>query len=310
MRHSAAAALIVLFTALPALAAPDARYKAAVKLEVSGDVVGALAAFEAIPPAERDVNVRLHIASCKRQLNRYRDAERELLAILQGPSIDSATRETAGSDLEDLRRHFPTLRVRATTSSPDLLVTIDGATVTVPTEVHVDPGDHTVVARRGEVQVYRREVHLSDSESITLEIDAPPAPKPQAVASLGTAQVGTVTDTRAPARPEPLRETRGDRTSVYVAFGASAALLVGGVVMLFPMGREAQRYKDSCALPSDCDESRASAARRWQTLSWIGFGGAIAAAGVGTYLHLTIGPTRVGVAPSADRLAFTVSGVF
>ena len=60
-----------------ALAAPtsDKAYKAAVKLEASGDVTGALAAFEAIPVVQRDFPTRLHIASCKYKLNRLLEAE-------------------------------------------------------------------------------------------------------------------------------------------------------------------------------------------------------------------------------------------
>ena len=37
----------------------EKQYKAAVKLEVSGDIAGALAAFEAIPEGKRDYRVRV-----------------------------------------------------------------------------------------------------------------------------------------------------------------------------------------------------------------------------------------------------------
>lgn len=64
--------LALLFATVPAMAAKayayDKQYKAAVKQENSGDLVGALAAFEAIPEASRDYNTKLHIAGCRKKL--------------------------------------------------------------------------------------------------------------------------------------------------------------------------------------------------------------------------------------------------
>lgn len=103
-------AIAVLLASTSATAKPaaiDKQYKAALKLENSGDLAGALAAFEAIPAEQRDYNTKLHIAGCKKKLGRLLDAEKDYEAIRTDPKADTATVETAASDLEDLRGRIP-----------------------------------------------------------------------------------------------------------------------------------------------------------------------------------------------------------
>lgn len=98
--RTAAVIAATLFVGI-AMAAPykyEKQYKSAVKAEVAGDVLGALTAFEAIPLADRDIATRVHIASCKRKLNRLLEADRDLAVLLETAGLDQAWRETIESD--------------------------------------------------------------------------------------------------------------------------------------------------------------------------------------------------------------------
>lgn len=177
----------------------EKQYKAAVKLESSGDVASALAAFEAIPPEQRDYNTLLHIAGCKKKLGRLLDAEQAYEAIRTDPKADIATVETAASDLEDVRSRIPRLRIRLTPGTTGVVVTVDGVAVTPPLEHRTNPGEHAVVTKRGELVVHERRVVVQEAVAIDVEIDAPvntPAPRPSAAPVVirdgGSDQAGTM----------------------------------------------------------------------------------------------------------------------
>ena len=82
-------------------------YKAAVKLENDGKLKEALAAFQALPEAKKDFDVRLHTGSCLRKLGRFKEARAVYLAIVNDAEADLPTRETASSELDDLSSRFP-----------------------------------------------------------------------------------------------------------------------------------------------------------------------------------------------------------
>lgn len=275
---STSLALALLLAHVPAAHAQgiEPQYKAALKLENAGDVVGALAAFEAIPAEKRDFNTRLHIAGCKKKLGRLLEAERDYEAIRTDPKADPATVDTAASDLEDLRPRIPKLVVKLSAATSGVDVTIDGHDAKPPTTVTVNPGAHSVVATRDGKQVFKRDVTLAESTTIEVEVDAP-AP---ASAPIVAAPPAPVTKDVAPA------SSSSQRTWAYAALGAGAAfgLAAGGAWLL--SGSAADDYAQSCG-PRSCDESKADAVRRWETLSFVGAGIAIVGVGVGVTLLMT-----------------------
>ena len=160
---------------LPALAQGPDPYKTGVKLENSGDLVGALAAFESIPEAKRDFNTRLHIAGVREKLGRYLEAEKDYEAIRTDPKADAATVDTAAAALQDLRARIPKLVVKVTAATTGVKVSLDGKEITHPATTAVNPGTHVVVATRGTEQVFKREVTIAESTTLEVLVDAPAA---------------------------------------------------------------------------------------------------------------------------------------
>ncbi len=263
--------------AIGATGSLEQQYKAAVKLEVSGDIVGALAAFEAISPS--DYATKLHIASCKRKLGRFLDAERDYESIATDPNADSATRDTAASDLDDLRTRIPKLRLRFSAGTSGVIVTIDGTAVKVPGEHRTNPGAHEVVGKRGNSVVYERRVNLAESSSIEVEIDAP-----------GAAHAGPPGQKETPPAPPPT-STPPSTTIGPLPFYVGGGILAAGSVVSFVLASSAQdSVKDHCAsqqaLACDTDAAGASRMRTWETIGWMTGGAAVAAIGVGIVIHV------------------------
>jgi hypothetical protein len=287
--------------AAPLVAAPgpfEQTYRDAVKAESSGDVVGALARFEAIPPGSRDFLVRLHIASCKRKLARFLESAKELEAILADPRIDEATRETAQSDLDDLRTHTPKLFVRLSVGTSGLEITLDGEAVAVPVTRLLNPGAHLVVARRSGREVFRREVVLAEGMLLEVEIDAPVGRVAMPSQSVGVEVGGNALPAGAPSGPQSAPHAVRDggvvqRTAGWVLLG------VGGVAALGAVGARRESnlaYRDwqtSCRT-GPCDDEPRARTKVMDALTVTGVGLAVAGIGVGVALVLS--------APSSPRV--------
>lgn len=296
-------ALSLLLGSVPASAqTPEQTYKSALKQENAGDLVGALATFESIPVGKRDFNARLHIAGCKKKLGRLLEAEQDYEAIRTDPKADKPTVETAASDLEDLRPRIPKLVVKLSAATRDVKVTIDGHDAKVPTTVTVNPGTHSVLATRGDSQVFKRDVTLAESTTIEVEVDAPaPASAPVTVAP---AKPAVVRDDAPP--PSSQRTWGWIGVGTGVAFGAAAA---GAWLYSGKLGDE---YLAECrANPEGCDKSKESSTRTWETMSFASGALAVITAGVGVTLLLTSpkSPERaVAVHPTLG--GFAVTGAF
>ncbi|MBI2394312.1 MAG: hypothetical protein HYV09_32370 [Deltaproteobacteria bacterium] len=255
----------------------EQQYKTGVKLENAGDLVGALAAFESIPAAKRDFNARLHIASCKKKLGRLLEAEADYEAIRTDPKADPPTVDTAASDLEDLRPRIPKLVLKLSKATSGVKVTVDGKEATAPSTVRLNPGMHSVVAARGDAQVFKRDVTLAESTTIEVEVDAPaPASAPVVVA---TPSVAPKTDDTASGSAQ--------RTWGWISIGTGAVFAVGAVGAWAYSGSLADKYLECTGRPESCDESKRDSVRTWETLSAVSAGVAIVGVGVGVTLLLT-----------------------
>lgn len=286
---------LALFLAIALCAPPDA-YKKGVKLETAGDLVGALASFESIAVEKRDYNTKLHIASCKKKLGRMLEAEKDYEAIRTDPKADSATVDTAASDLEDLRSRIPKLVVKLTPATRDVAVTIDGQEAKLPVTMPVNPGLHSVVATRGGDVVFKRDVTLSESTTIEVQVDAP-AP------SVVTAPIA-----HPPETPPPPAPSSSQRTWGWIGLGTG--VVVGGAALgaWLYSGSLASSYLADCAA-GPCDKSRETPIRTWETVSFVSAGVAVVAAGVGVTLLLTA-PKEKPVAVTATTNGLYLVGSF
>jgi hypothetical protein len=270
----ALAALLILCSATSVAAAPsttEQKYKAAVKLENSGNVVDALAAFEALPV--KDFNARLHIASCKRKLGRMLDAARDYESIRDDSTADSATKDTAASDLDVLRAATPKLKITAVQS--DLTVSVDGSAVKVPGEHLVDPGTHSVTATRAGTIVFERKVPLAESTSMDVVVDVP----------LPAATVVAPPPVVAPVASDP-PASDWKRPVGFVVGGIGIAALGVATFSALRIG-SLERERDDLAATGDAAAfDRANDARTMQTIGRIALGVGLVGLGVGTYLVL------------------------
>jgi len=298
---SALLALSLVLGSVPASAqAPEQKYKSGVKLENSGDLVGALAAFESIPVEKRDFNARLHIASCKKKLGRLLEAEQDYEAIRTDPKADKPTVETAASDLDDLRPRIPKLVVKLSAATSNVKVAIDGHEAKLPTTVAVNPGTHSVVATRGDAQVFKRDVTLAESTTIEVEVDAP-APASAPVVTPAATPAAT------PAKDVPTTSS-SQKTWGWVSIGAGAAFAAGAVGAWVYSGSLSDSYLSDCrATPDTCDSSKESSARTWETMTLVSGGLAVVAVGVGVTLLVTAPKSErtVAVRPTLGGLVIT-----
>ncbi len=283
MRYQAVVVAIVLLGASArGEAQPNQQqYKAAVKLEVAGDLVGALAGFETIPSEQRDYNTKLHIAGCKKKLGRLKAAEKDYEAIAKDTKADAATVETAESDLADVRARIPKIRIRMTAATAGVVVTVDGDAVTPPVEYRVDPGEHEVLAKRGGAIVYERRVTLPESAGVEVVIEA------------GT---GAAAGTAPPPPPAAVSDVATDAKPRGSAVGPLPFYIGGGV---FAVGAAvsfavAMSSKDTVAtncgsqhsLTCDVDAAGGRSLRTWETLGWVSGGLTLASIGIGIVLHV------------------------
>lgn len=261
-------------------------YLSAVKLQNEGRYAEALAAFEALPAQARTAIVRIHVAACKQRLGRWREAARELQAIVDDASIDAPTREVAQSDLGDLKAHVPKIAVRVSKRSGALEVSVDGEPVDPPAKLELDPGERIVIARRAGSVVFRRAVVLAVDQTTEVEIDAPPtsspAPKPQS-------------------REIP---PQGSSTAPWIAFGAGAVFLGAGAGSWLSARAASDRLVESCNTIAGCDPSHDASMRRWNAATAIALGAAAVSTGVGVYLLV-----REPEKPRAASVAVVTSGL-
>jgi hypothetical protein len=292
-----ALALVVTLLAGSAWGQPNDAYKKGVKLENSGDLVGALASFESIAVAKRDWNTRLHIASVKRKLGRFSEAEQDLETIRTDPKADQPTIDTAASDLEDLRTRIPKLVIKLTTATTDVRVEVDGKSTTPPVTIAENPGAHSVVATRNDSVVFRRDVTLAESTTVEVLIDAPAPAATSVVAPPLHKDV-----------PSPREETSSQRTWGWIGVGTGVVFAGAAVATWMYSGSLADSYLSDCAA-GPCDPSRAKTVRTWETLSLVSAGIAVVTAGVGVTLLVTV-PKEHSVAVSATTNGIWLRGSF
>lgn len=294
----ALASVLALTSVAPAFAQGgiEQQYKASLKLEKEGDLVGALAGFEAIPEAKRDFNTRFHIAGLKEKLGRLLEAERDYETIRTDPKADSPSVESAAGALQDLRPRIPKLVVKLTTATSGVNVTIDGHDTKVPVTVNVNPGTHSVVATRGTDQVFRRDVTMAESTTIEVFVDAPAPAAPPVVAPAASPS----------ASPSGMADTSPSNSSQktwgYVAIGAGAAFAVLGGVAYLQTRSAITDYNDTCndkTCTGDFDAAN-SKKNTWGAISYVGLAGAVIGVGVGITLLVTAPKTETGVTVKAS----------
>lgn len=255
----------------------------------------ALARFREADSLYVSANIRINLAAALVQNLRLLDAEALYARILEdhGRELRGARADEVRQTLAAVTARIPSLEIRLVHARGGERIEVDGAPVE-PTDdgavVRVDPGEHTIVVRRGEEAIERRQVRLAEVASLSVAIRIGPAPRPPPppvaralnVPAIATLAVGggifagligpwvRIPELQADPALEEARMRIGPDMG---ACGEDASLTVRGI----------------------CDEALA-----WEVAQWVLLGASVAALAVGTVL-LLVGGLEVEVGRVALR---------
>lgn len=207
----------------------ESKFKEVVEAEKNEEYEKALALLDEIPAEKFNVYTRLKRASLLVRLGRFIEAEERLSDLLTDPRAE-VIREVVKGDLEDLRARMPKLTIRLSAkskSAADAWITVDGKSVGPPVTIPLNPGDHVVLAKRGEVVVFRQKLSIQDSQSLDVEIDTSfttPPPNPSARPIPIEKPLPAPSANISPARPPALALVTAGAGVVVLGIGGAFAL--------------------------------------------------------------------------------------
>ena len=177
-------------------------------------------------------------------------------------------------------------------------VTLDGhdlSHASLDTKRAVDPGQRALLVEAEGFLSVERSVDLDEGETDEIHVELQPDPNYVPPSPARADQPGLAT------RPTPTPPDEGpwgQRTPAYLAYGVGGAgLLLGGVstaIMLTARADLEEVCEETCPSTSASDLSKY---HTYGTLAAVGFGVALAGAGVGTYLLLSEKPEDESEAP-------------
>jgi hypothetical protein len=258
------------------------------------DFATALDRFRRAEALYKAPSIAIMTARCFARVGRLVEAVDKYEETLRVP-LDATAPEAfqravadATSEVEAVRARVPRLELRLPAEAPaDLEVKLDdkllpAALLGVPTPVN--PGLHHVAARAAGREPFSSDITLPEGARQTLELSLAP--------------LRSVAPAPAPAAP-PVASPSSHHPStlgVGLLVGGGVALAAGAVTGVVAMNRKSSL--DAACKPG-CPSNMASdihAFRLNRTLSYVGFGVGLAAAGAGTYLllHTSASGTEVG----------------
>jgi len=285
-----------------------------VDLEKKNDYLGALAKYKEAEANAVTAGLRFHKGYCLEMLGRLASAQDEYDAAekLAREQNKADVRTAILARLEIVRGRVPQIAVRFTADIRGGEVQVDGQKVAAPLlegkSFRIDPGDHVVTARAPGYKSWKRDVHVVEAITTTVDIamdrDGTAAPPPVVVAP----PPGQAT-TPAPSDPltEPPKEADRSRSVVAPVLTTVGAvtLVVTGVVFFAVAGGAKSDADAQCLQKVDCDSER-SKIRTFDTLA---LGSFIGAAGLGvlSVVLWTSGSKSSASAPST-RIVATPTG--
>lgn len=151
------------------------------KLEDEGRFLEALGIFQEIGEVKMTPQVRFHIALCLEKTGHLVEAlETFKLATSEAASSSKTVVKEADEHVADLEKRIPKLVVSISGGLLGDELTLDGRTLTPPTDLAVDPGPHTLAILRDGKIIRTQSITLEEGKSLQMELapPAPPAPVP------------------------------------------------------------------------------------------------------------------------------------
>lgn len=278
----------------------------------------ALEKFQRVARVKDSPVVQYRIGSVLESMGRLREARDTFRALSQRPDIDKKEKDisdSAGERAKALDKRIPKISLRTDKEPPEgMKVTVDTDTVaasTTPTSVEVDPGEHVVRSTSPGRPDFSTTVKLAEGAeaSMVLPVDAPPPPPPPKGED-----------------PPPPPATSSTKTLGGVLVGTGAALVVGGVIVLFVREgavsdieklcpNDRCRLSDKDAVEADKDQAKLFAPLG---VALIGVGAVAAATGVFFIVkpdrprasQPSTGQVRIGSQPTRSGAILGISGSF
>lgn len=286
------------------------------ELEKKNDYAGALAKYKEAEASAVTAGLRFHKGYCLEMLGKLSTAQDEYDAAerLAREQNKPDVRTAILARLEPIRARVPQIAVRFTGDIKGGEVQVDGEKIAAPLlegkSFRIDPGDHVVTAKAPGYKNWKRDVHVVEAITTTVDIamdrDGSAPPPPVVVAPVASAGAQSKP---APADPltEPPRENDRSRSVVapVVATVGAVTLVVTGVVFFAVAGSAKSTADTECLQKVDCG-SEQSKIRTFDTLA---LGSFIGAAGLGvlSVVLWTSGSKSSASAPST-RIVATPTG--
>jgi hypothetical protein len=251
----------------------------------------ALAVFSRALAASGSPRARAQVALAEQALGRWVEAERDL--SVADSSADPWIRQhqkALRAALVLIRTHLATLDVDANVSGAELFV--NGSHVgTLPLEapVRVVAGTLAIELRAAGFETQLRTVNVAAESRAREEMTLVESP-----ARFASAQ--DIAHVDLPPVPD---SGAGTRTAAWISAGGAAVLLAGGTVALLVQNYNAAVWNDDTRCLETTSQTREqrcgnyhSAAKTAEVLTYINFGGAVAAAATATFLFVVSAKSR------------------
>lgn len=280
-----------------------------VALEKKNDYAGALARYKEAESIAVTAGLRFHKGYCLEMLGKLNSAleEYEAAEKLANEQGKTEVRAAVVARLEPMRGRVPQMSIRFTSPIKDGEVQVDGAPVGAPLldgkSFRIDPGDHVVTAKAPGYKSWKRDVHVVEAITTTVDIsmdrEAGGAAVPPPVVAPVPAGSSAPASSPATSITEPPREADRSRSVVVPILTTAGAvtLVVTGVVFFAVAGGAKSDADKECPLKVDCDSEK-STVRTFDTLA---LGSFIGAAGLGV-LSVVLW-TKTGSSSSANAPA-------
>lgn len=296
-----------------ALARARSEFREAIALQAAGDYAGALAKLHAVAAVRTTPQVRFNIAVCEKNLGKLTTALGSF-TLAESDALDqnlTEIAENAREHIDDIEARVPKLTIARGEGAEAASIDLDGVSLgasVIGTEMNVDPGPHTIVARVGEKIRFSTTIELVERgrERVVVHIERPAepaeAPVTEAAPSLPPA----------PADQPPRDEGWSRRHTAFVSLGVGGAATAAGVVFLVLRGGAISDL-DAVCHGGRCPPSSESMADRGKL--YTGLAGASLAVGAvglaigGVMLFSEGGGEQAGddlASASRPHLAFTV----
>lgn len=256
----------------------------------AGDCVHAIPLFRRSQATYPSRGTLLNLAECEANLGRVASAWQHFRELLTQLTPGDPRLPITQQRIAEIEPRVPKLVVELAEGAPAAELFLDHAPLpqaSVGSELPVDPGNHTVVARWSDGRQTDATVRIGEGAREVVRIELPPAtgaPPPPATAVSTAPQASSPPPDTASAP-----SSSGRRTLAFVVGGVGAAALGGSLLMGgLALGTKGD-LEEECPTPSRCSERGMSLRSRGQTLTTTGTVlGVLGLAGIGAGVVLLL----------------------